>query len=155
MTDILKDKTNKVLLRMSLPIGVGMLSTFLFQVIDTYFVSKLGSSSLAALSFSSTIYLILISLYIGLSIGVSIIIGQSVGKGDMNKVKKTAWVALLLSTAISAVFSGISIQFIDEIFTGLGAQAEILPRLPPASCTWTLMAGEMAVVDTALVGSTL
>ena len=31
----------------------------------------------------------------------------------------------------------------------------IMTRLPPASCTWTLMAGEMAVVDTALVGSTL
>ena len=28
-------------------------------------------------------------------------------------------------------------------------------RLPPASCTWTLMAGEMEVVDTALLGSTL
>ena len=28
-------------------------------------------------------------------------------------------------------------------------------RLPPASCTWTLMAGEMDVVDTVFVGSTL
>ncbi len=129
MTDILKDKTNKVLVGMSLPIGLGMLSTFLFQVIDTYFVSKLGSNALAALSFSSTIYLILISLYIGLSIGVSIIIGQSVGKGDLEKVQKTTWVALTLSLIISILISAVSIFFIDKIFTGLGAQEDILPLI--------------------------
>ncbi len=129
MTDILKGKTNQVLIGMSLPIGLGMLSTFLFQIVDTYFVSKLGSSALAALSFSSTIYLILISLYIGLSIGVSIIIGQSVGRSDMDKVHKTTWVALTLSSLISILISAVSIFFIDKIFTGLGAQADILPLI--------------------------
>jgi len=129
MTDILKDKTNRVLLLMSLPIGVGMLSTFLFQVIDTYFVGKLGADALAALSFSSTIYFILVSLYIGLSIGVSIIIGQSVGKGDLDKVKKTTWVSLSLSFLISVLFSLIAILFIDDLFIELGATADIQPLI--------------------------
>jgi len=129
MTDILKDKTNKVLLLMSFPIGIGMLSTFLFQVIDTYFVGKLGTDALAALSFSSTIYFILVSLYIGLSIGVSIIIGQSVGKGDLDKVKKTTWVSLSLSFLTSVLFSLIAIFFIDDLFIALGATADIQPLI--------------------------
>ncbi|PCI33228.1 MAG: hypothetical protein COB60_08040 [Flavobacteriaceae bacterium] len=127
MPNILKDNTNKVLLLMSLPISLGMLSTFLFQVIDTYFIAELGANSLAALSFSSTIYFILISLYIGLSIGVSIIIGQSVGKGDFERVKKTTWVALLLSFSISVLLSTVSLLFINELFIGLGATTDVLP----------------------------
>ncbi len=129
MPNILKDKTNKVLLKMSLPISLGMLSTFLFQVIDTYFIGELGANSLAALSFSSTIYFLLISLYIGFSIGVSIIIGQSVGKGDFDKVKKTIWVSLGLSFSISILLSTVSLLFIDTLFIGLGATNEVLPLI--------------------------
>ena len=126
MANILIDKTNKVLLLMSLPISLGMLSTFLFQVIDTYFIGKLGPQSLAALSFSSTIYFVLVSLYIGLSIGVSIIIGKAVGAGEKEKINKMVWVSGLLTFLISSVFSVIGILFIDPIFTGLGASIELL-----------------------------
>ena len=31
----------------------------------------------------------------------------------------------------------------------------VVTRLPPASCTWTLIAGEIASVEAALLGSTL
>ena len=129
MANILKDNTTKVLMKMSIPISVGMLSTFLFQVIDTYFVGKLGPNALAALSFSSTLYFILISLYIGLSIGVSIIIGQSVGKGDLNKVKKTTWIALSIALILSVMLSVIAILFADVLFAALGATSEILPLI--------------------------
>ena len=33
MTDLLNENTNKALISMSLPISIGMLSTFLFQVV--------------------------------------------------------------------------------------------------------------------------
>ena len=129
MTDILKDKTSSVLRKMSIPIGFGMLSTFLFQVIDTYFVGQLGPESLAALGFSSTIYFILVSLYIGLSIGVSIIIGQAVGQQDVQKVKKTTWVSLVLSLLISIIFSALSIMLIEPIFYSLGATEALMPLI--------------------------
>ncbi len=73
--DLLRDKTSKALISMSLRISIGMLSTFLFQVIDTYFVNQLGANALAALGFASTVYFLLVGLFIGLSVGVSIIIG--------------------------------------------------------------------------------
>ncbi len=68
MADLLKDRTGKALISMSLPISIGMLSTFLFQVIDTYFVGQLGGKALAALSFASTFYFLLVGLFIGLSL---------------------------------------------------------------------------------------
>ena len=126
MADILSEKTNRVLFKMSLPISVGMLSTFLFQVIDTYFIGKLGPENLAALSFSSTIYFVLVSLFIGLSIGVSIIIGKSVGANQMDKLYKTVWVSLLLTLIFSTALSAIGILFLEEIFIILGAPLSLM-----------------------------
>lgn len=126
MANLLKDKTNKALISMSLPISIGMLSTFLFQVVDTYFVGQLGAEALAALSFASTIYFLMVGLFIGFSVGISIIIGQAKGANDLKKVKKTTSIALGFCLLLSVSLSGIIILFIDPVFQFLGAEANIL-----------------------------
>ena len=101
MTDLLKDKTYKVLISMSLPISIGMLSILLFQVIDTYFVGQLGAQPLAALGFTSTIYFLFVALFISLSVDVSIIVGKSVGQKARLKVKKTIRIAIAIGLLLS------------------------------------------------------
>lgn len=128
-TDLLKGKTNKVLISMSMPISIGMLSTFLFQVIDTYFVGQLGPNALAALSFSSTLYFLVVGLFIGLSVGISIIIGQAAGAGDTPKMYKTIKVGILLCLLLSSLISLVSIRFLESIFILLGASNEVLPLI--------------------------
>lgn len=114
---------------MSLPISVGMLSTFLFQVIDTYFVGQLGANSLAALSFASTLYFLILGLFMGLSVGVSIPIAQAKGEGNHLKLSKIVKVSLMLSLLLSISISVISIQFLFPIFSLLGAEPEIIPLI--------------------------
>ncbi|KAA3620984.1 MAG: MATE family efflux transporter [Bacteroidetes bacterium] len=129
MANLLTDKTNKALVSMSLPISIGMLSTFLFQVIDTYFVGQLGAEALAALSFASTVYFLLVGLFIGFSVGVSIIIGTATGAGDMSKVKKTTLIALGLSLLLSGTLAALATVFIDPVFNLLGATSEVMPYI--------------------------
>ncbi|MDN5204698.1 MATE family efflux transporter [Fulvivirgaceae bacterium BMA10] len=127
--NILKDNTNKALFSMSVPISIGMLSTFLFQVIDTYFVGQLGPEALAALSFSSTIYFLLVGLFMGLSVGVSIIIGKATGSKAHDKVKQTTWVALILCFTLSSLLASMGIIFVEIIFQSLGAENIIIPLI--------------------------
>ena len=129
MTDLLKDKTGKALVSMSLPISIGMLSTFLFQVIDTYFVGQLGPEALAALSFASTIYFLLVGLFVGLSVGISIIIGKATGEGDRGKVGKTTRMAIVLCILLSALLSAAGILFLEPLFGLLGADALVMPLI--------------------------
>lgn len=126
-TDLIKDKTNKVLLSMSLPISIGMLSTFLFQVVDTYFVGQLGANALAALSFASTIYFLVVGLFIGLSVGVSIIIGTAKGANNNKKVNQTTVISILISIISATLFSLLGIYFVAPIFQLMGADATTLP----------------------------
>ena len=130
MTDkILKQKTGKALISMSVPISIGMLSTFLFQVIDTYFVGQLGADALAALSFASTVYFLLVGLFIGLSVGVSVIVGAAAGAKDLNKVRKTVVISLVFCFALTVLIAGAVIVFVEPIFALLGADSSILPLL--------------------------
>ena len=76
-----------MLVRMAAPISMGMLSTFLFQIVDTYFVGQLGSAELAALAFSSTAYLVFVSLFMGLSVGVSAVVAKAVGSGQRDRAQ--------------------------------------------------------------------
>ena len=119
--DLLREPTHKVLKKMALPISLGMLSTILFQVVDTYFVGTLGPEELTALGFASTLYFMLIGLYIGFSIGVSVIIGSFFGQDDLASVKRTSSIALLLSFVLSAVLSFVGFISLSHIYAFLGA----------------------------------
>ena len=115
-----------MLFLMSAAISIGMLFTFLFQVIDTYFVGQLGSQELAVLSFSSTIFFLLIALFIGMSVGVSSVVAKSIGENKPEKVKRFAILALFFVLTFSIVLSLIGYLTINPLFSLLGAEADIL-----------------------------
>lgn len=129
MLKILKDKTSKVLLQMSFPISIGMLSTFLFQVIDTYFVGKLGGNALTALSFSSVLYFIIVGLFMGLAIGVSTLLGKAVGEKDNIKKEQFSIIGLFLCFSTTILVAGSIYFFSNPIFSLLGAPSDILPLI--------------------------
>ncbi|MCH8011416.1 MAG: hypothetical protein IIA61_05635 [Candidatus Marinimicrobia bacterium] len=110
----------------SAPISIGMLSTFLFQVIDTYFVGQLGSQELAALSFSSIIFFLLIALFIGMSVGVSSVVTKSIGENKPEKDKSFSILALFFVLTFSVVLSLIGYLTINPLFSLLGVEADIL-----------------------------
>jgi Na+-driven multidrug efflux pump len=127
--DLLKDPTNKVLNKMSLPISLGMLSTILFQVVDTYFVGTLGSQPLTALGFSSTIYFLMIGVFMGAAIAVSIMVGTAFGENNKEKVKQIATNGLIAGFLLAAFFSVIGYFTIDPLFTFLGADTATIPLI--------------------------
>lgn len=120
---------NKMLLRMAGPISLGMLSTFLFQIVDTYFVGKLGSNELAALAFSSSAYLLFISIFMGLSVGVSAVVAKTVGAGHRDKARGLTTVSLGFVLVLSVILGFGARALIGPTFTGLGADVSILPLI--------------------------
>ena len=120
---------NRMFFMMAAPISLGMLSTFLFQIVDTFFVGQLGSAALAALAFASTAYFLFVGLFIGLSIGVSAVVAKAAGGDDTLKTQTLVTVALLLVLFTSLGLSLVAYIFIDPMFIFLGAEAHILPLI--------------------------
>lgn len=137
-TDLLKDPVPQTLKKMTIPMIYGMILLMAFNLVDTFFVSLLGTQPLAAISFTFPITFTVISLTIGLGIGTAAVIGRLLGVGDKESAKNNATSSLYLSAIIVVVLSLIGYFFIDEIFLLLGASKEILPLIHDYMDIWFL-----------------
>ncbi|MEH6449593.1 MAG: MATE family efflux transporter [Oleispira sp.] len=127
---LLKMPVKKALITMAAPAAVGMLMTFLFQLVDSYFIGQLGSAELAAISFSYPVYFFLISFFMGTAIAVSAKVGQALG--SQNEVKAQGLTSLsltffmLLTLALGSLAYAYEAFSINAIFVLLGANTEML-----------------------------
>ena len=115
------------LLSMAAPALVSMLMTFLFQLVDTYFVGKLGTQPLAAISFSYPIYILIVGLFMGISAGVSATVAKSLGEQAAEKAKALTTISLLVFMTLTVGLGALGYFTIVPVFSFLGATAEMLP----------------------------
>ena len=74
--DILNGPVAATLWRMTAPMIIGIFAIMFFQAIDTYFIGLLGTTELAAISFTFPVTFTITSLTIGLGIGTSVLLAQ-------------------------------------------------------------------------------
>jgi Na+-driven multidrug efflux pump len=78
----------QALTRMTAPVILGMAMLFTFSLVDSLFISFLGTEPLTAISFTFPITFMIMSLAIGLGIGTSAVIAKYLGKSDFDKAKE-------------------------------------------------------------------
>jgi putative MATE family efflux protein len=134
--DLLEDPVPSTLKRMTIPMIYGMILLMTFNLIDTFFVSLLGTQPLAAISFTFPVTFTVISLTIGLGIGTSAVIAKYLGKKDHKSAKDAATAALYLAAIVVAIISFIGYLITDELFMLLGAQESLLPLIHQYMDIW-------------------
>ncbi len=74
-----------------------VLSMVAFNLVDTYFIEKLGKNELAALSFAFTVIMVIFSLVQRIGIGATALISHSFGKNDLAKAARETTNSLFLA----------------------------------------------------------
>lgn len=136
--DLLNGPVSITLKNMTIPMIFGMVLLMTFNLVDTFFVSLLGTQPLAAISFTFPITFTVISLSIGLGIGTSAVIAKTLGKGNTEDARNAATVALLITSIIVIILSVAGYIFSDQIFTLLGAKPHLLPLIHDYMDLWFL-----------------
>ncbi len=121
------EKIPKALLKLGLPTMIGMLVSALYSVVDTYFVSGLGTSQVGAISIVFPIVQIVIGLAMMFGTGAASYISRLLGEGNTKQANHTASTAVVSSLAVGAVAIAVALCFLDNILIGLGATETILP----------------------------
>lgn len=124
---LLTQPVRPALIKMATPAAFGMLMTFMFQLVDTYFVGQLGTAELAAMSYSYPIYILVVSFFMGTAAGVSSTIGRALGQGDKQKAQRLTGIAIFVFMLITGVIGWLGVAFVAPVFTLLGANEETLP----------------------------
>tara|TARA_B110000444_G_scaffold72082_1_gene67757 strand:- start:304 stop:1689 length:1386 start_codon:yes stop_codon:yes gene_type:complete len=126
----------KSLIRMTTPMIIGMLMLFTFSLVDTLFISFLGTEALTAISFTFPVTFTIMSLAIGLGIGASAVVGKYLGRSDYEKAKEASTVINYISLLLATIVVAICWFFMDSIFNLMGARESLMPAIREYMNVW-------------------
>ena len=135
---LLTQPIGRVLLNMSLPNLIGILTILGFSLVDTFFISQLGTESLAAISFTFPVTLVISSIAIGIGAGVSTNLGRLIGSGHAPKAKVFLHDSLLLTFLLIAFVALLGSLCVNPLFSLLGANDSSLPLIRDYMFIWYL-----------------
>jgi len=123
---ILKGNITKVLWKLALPIMIGNLIQTVYNLTDTYFVSRMGDIEVASIGFVWNIIFLLISFGMGFSVAGRSLIAQYIGANDEENAKRAAGQMLSFSMIVGFILGGIGYFLAPWIVKTMGAEGALL-----------------------------
>ncbi len=118
--DLDAQRIGLLLFRLSFPAMVGMVLYSMFSLVDTYFVSRLGSQALAALTLSIPLQVLITSLASATGVGLTSMVSRTLGQGNSKTSDNVAWHGLIAGIFYGISFSLLGFYNLDELLLYFG-----------------------------------
>jgi putative MATE family efflux protein len=106
----------QLILTMSLPAIFSMMVQAFYNIVDSFFVARIGEEALTAVSLAFPIQLVLIAAFVGLGIGINSSISRKLGEGDYDTAVNIAEHGYLLGLILYVLVALLGIFFVDDFF---------------------------------------
>ena len=114
-------------IKIAIPSSIGTIFQNLYSVVDSIFAGQMISeSALAAIGQIFPIYFVIISLGVGLSIGTTSLIANSIGENNLENSGKIFSQSFILSILVSIVITTLGIYFSPSIISSINNDKETL-----------------------------
>ena len=111
----------KAINRLAYPTILSMLLMFANNLIDSMWVSGLGSGPLAALGFMSPLYLVIIGFGVGIGAGANSLISRLIGAKQYGESNNAAIHSIVLASIVSILILLIGVFFLRDLLILFGA----------------------------------
>ncbi|MEO0412094.1 MAG: MATE family efflux transporter [Pseudomonadota bacterium] len=138
------------LLKLVVPMIIGLIAVISQPVIDTYFVGLLGTRELAAMAYIFPVAFIVSSVLIGIGIGATAVISRSIGASDWSDVQHATLHTFLLALAATVGVAALLLPLQDQVFQLLGADETLIPLIKDYMSVY--LAG-MAIMGPSMISS--
>ena len=106
----------RLLLKISLPMMFSMLIQALYNVVDSYFVSKISENALSAVSLAFPVQNLMIGVAVGTGVGINSLLSRRLGQKDQAAVNATAMNGIFLALLSSLAFMVFGLFFARAFF---------------------------------------
>jgi putative MATE family efflux protein len=118
----------QAIMKMSLPVVFGMMVQVLYNLVDTWFIGKIGDASqLAAANISSPVFIILMAVSNIVGTGAASYISRCLGEKNNKRADETLSIGILLCIVLGTIISILGLLFVKPFVIMLGASAEVFP----------------------------
>lgn len=128
----------ETLRKMTVPMTMGMIAILMFNLVDTFFISLLGTHALAAISYTFPVTFAVNCITMGIGMGLSTNIGRLLGQGHAPQAARFTTHGLLLAVLLVAIASSIGFATIAPLFRFLGATDDLIPLIEQYMQVWYL-----------------
>ncbi|HEC77496.1 MAG TPA: MATE family efflux transporter [Thermoplasmatales archaeon] len=111
----------KAIIKLAIPMIVGMASQIIYNLVDAIWVSGLGADALAAVGFFFPFFFLLMALATGIGVGGSSAISRKIGEKRKEDADTIAIHSMIIGIIIAICVGLPFFIFSEEIFSGMGA----------------------------------
>jgi len=116
----------KLLLSLSLPSVAATVSVSLYNIVDTFWVARLGHEAIAALTIVFPYQILVIAVTVGTGIGIGALVSRRFGEGNIEATNHAAGQVFFLSVFWGLIFMMAAVFFSKSILTTFGATPDIM-----------------------------
>jgi putative MATE family efflux protein len=116
---------SKAIIKLSVPMIIGMSLLTLYYVVDAFWVAGLGAEAVAATGFVFPFFFFLMAISNGLGVGAGSAISRRIGAKDKSGANNVVAHTLILMLILSAVSSIFLFVFARDILIAIGAGSSV------------------------------
>ena len=127
-----------IMLKTSSAMLIGTVAISFYNVVDTYFVGKLGTGPLAAMGFTLPVVMLCGCIFRGIFAGIMTLSGQAIGAQDKQRAQETIRSGFYLAVLLSFLLAVIGKCYSHLVFEKLGAAGDTLEMVCGYMDIWFL-----------------
>lgn len=120
-----KNHLLKPLLKLSAPIILANTLQSAYQLIDTFWVGRLGAGAVASVSLSFPLLFLILAMGLGLTLAGTVLVAQYKGMNDQKMVDMAASQTLSIMTIVSVVLAGSGVLLAEPLMQIIGTPDNI------------------------------
>jgi putative MATE family efflux protein len=124
--DFTSEKLSRAIFLLSVPMVLEMAMESVFAIVDIFFVSKLGSGTVAVIGITESLMTLVYALGIGLGTAATAVIARRIGEKKTKEASRAAGQAILTGAVISVLLSIVAVAFYKKILAMMGLEPEII-----------------------------
>ena len=124
--NLLKDPIPSLIKKIAVPASIGTLFQTLFNIVDTFFAGTISPEALSALAKSFPIYFIIIAACVGVTVGGTSLIANSIGEKNKSKIQEYFAHTIIYAIIVSIFITIIGLVFSPYLFELMGSEAEVI-----------------------------
>jgi len=124
--NLIKYPIGPLIRKIAIPASVGTLFQTLFNIVDTFFAGKISADALSALAKSFPIYFIIIAASVGVTVGGTSLIANSIGEKNKENILNYFGQTVIYGIILSIIITLIGLYFAADIFAIMGSSNEVI-----------------------------
>ena len=125
-SDLTQGSIKTHLKNIAIPSSIGYFFHTMFNVTDTFFAGEISTQAVASLSLTFSIFFIIIAFAGGMSQGMTALIGNAIGKKDIEYAKQIILHSIIISVILAVILTTIGFLSAPFLMQLLGAKGAYL-----------------------------